>query len=91
MKVTEYCGHLESSILNFIFSFTDEITEKIEQKKLFYKEQIKRYVKKQIDLFFKAYKLKDALLNSYKYETYNTIMFKLKSTLKEYNIFRCIK
>jgi hypothetical protein len=90
MKLSEYCGKIESSILNFIFSFTDDIREKVEQKKLFYKEQIKRYVKKQIDFFFKSYNLKSALLYTYKYETYNTIMFKLKSVLKEHNIFRCV-
>lgn len=90
MTITEYCGNVESSILHFIFSLTDEINEKIAQKKLFYKDQIKRYVKKQIDFFFKAYRLKTALLQSYKYEAYNTIMFKLQNTLKEYNIFQCV-
>ncbi|WP_394237259.1 hypothetical protein [Niallia oryzisoli] len=90
MTVTEYCGKIESSILHFIFSFMDDIREKIAQKKLFYKEQIIRYVKKQIDFFFKAYKIEGALLNTYKYETYNTIMFKLKSVLKEHNIFKCV-
>lgn len=90
MTLTEYCGNIDSCILNFIFSFTDDITEKIEQRKLFYREQIKRYVKKQIDLFFKAYNLKSALLNTYKYETYNTIMFKLRRVLKEHNVFHCV-
>ncbi|WP_428911648.1 hypothetical protein [Niallia sp. Krafla_26] len=90
MKITEYCGNIEFSILHFIFSLTDEISEKIAQKKLFYKEQIKRYIRKQIDFFFRAFKLKKALLYTYKYETYNTIMFKLKSTLKEHNVFQCV-
>lgn len=89
MTMSEYCGSFESSILHFIFSFTDDIREKITQKKLFYVEQIKRYVKKHIDFFFKAYNLKKALLNTYKYETYNTIMFKLRSIFKEHNIFQC--
>jgi hypothetical protein len=90
MTLTEYCGNVEFSILSFIFSFTDDIREKIAQKKLFYKDQIKRYVKKQIDIFFKAFNIKSALLFTYKYETYNTIMFKLKSVLKEHNIFHCV-
>jgi hypothetical protein len=90
MTVAEYCGNMESSILHFIFSFTDDIREKMAQKKLFYKEQIVRYVKEQIDLFFKAFNLKSALLYTYKYETYNTIMFKLKNNLKEYNVYQCV-
>ena len=90
MTLIDYCGKMEYSILNFVFSFTDDVSEKIEQKELFYQEQITRYVKKHIDYFFKAYQLKKALLNTYKYETYNTIMFKLKSVLKEHNVFHCV-
>lgn len=90
MTVTEYCGNMESSILQFIFSLTDDIRQRIEQKKLFYKEQIVRYAEKQIDFFFKAYNLKNALLHSYKNEAYNTIMFKLKNILKEHNVFQCV-
>ena len=90
MTLIDYCGKMEYSILNFVFSFTDDVSVKIEQKELFYKEQITRYVKKHIDYFFKAYHLKRALLNTYKYETYNTIMFKLKSVLKENNVFHCV-
>ena len=44
MDLAEYCGEIEFSILQFIFSTTDEIKEKITQKKLFYKEQIIRSV-----------------------------------------------
>ncbi len=90
MTLIEYCGNTEFSILHFIFSLTDEVSEKIAEKKLFYKEQIKRYVKKQIDFFFKGYHLKNALLHTYKYEAYNTIMFKLKGILKKHNVFQCV-
>jgi hypothetical protein len=81
---------MDASILQFIFSLTSDIREKIEQKKLFYKEQIARYAQKKIDFFFKAYNMRNALLQSYKYEVYNTIMFKLKNILKEHNVFRCV-
>lgn len=90
MNIEEFCGNLDYSILQFTFSFTNHICEKITKKELFYKEQIIRYVQKQIDFFFKTYNLKSALLSSYKYEVYNTIMFKLKNILKENNILRCI-
>jgi hypothetical protein len=90
MHLSEYCGKMEFSILQFVFSITDDIREKITQKKLFYKEQIIRYVQKQIDFFFKPQHLKSSVLHVYKYEVYNTIMFKLNSTLKENHIFQCV-
>jgi hypothetical protein len=90
MNISEYCGIMEFSILQFVFSTTADIHEKIKQKRLFYKEQIIRYVQKQIDLFFKQHRFKKAILHVYKYEVYNTIMFKLKSTLKENRIFQCV-
>ena len=45
MNVAEYCGTTEFPILQFIFSLTDDIREKIVQKKLFYKEQVMRYAR----------------------------------------------
>lgn len=90
MHLSEYCGDIEYSILKFIFSFTEETHKKIAKKELFYKEQIERYVQKQIDFFFKAYNLKSAVIQSYKYEVFNTIIFKLKNILKEYKVFQCI-
>lgn len=92
MKIYEYCGVLDMSILQFVFSITNDIHEKITQKKLFYKEQIIRYVQKRIDIFFKQHHLKNALLQTYKSEVYNTIMFRLKNELKEHPaIFQCVQ
>lgn len=89
MKLSEYCGNTEFSILQFIFRITDDIKEKIAQKKLFYKEQVTRYITKQIDLFFQNFTLSQALLQTYKYEAFNSIIFKLKSILEKDIIFRC--
>ena len=89
MTLVEYCGDIEFSILQFIFSTTDEIEKKISQKKLFYKEQIIRYIKQKIDRFFKGFTMKKALLQTYRNDTFNTIMFKLQHTLKTRIIFRC--
>jgi hypothetical protein len=90
MNLAEYCGNIEFSILQFIFSTTGEIKEKITQKKLFYKEQIIRYISQQIDHFFKRFTIKKALLQAYRNDVFNTIMFKLKHTLKERIIFQCL-
>ncbi len=90
MNLVEFCGNTEFSILQFIFSTTDEIKEKISEKKLFYKEQIIRYISQEIDHFFKRFTIKKALLQAYRNDAFNTIMFKLKHTLKERIIFQCV-
>ncbi len=90
MKIQEFCGNIEFSIMEFTFSFTEHIRNKITKKELFYREQIERYVQKKIELFLKGFNLKSALLFTYKFEVFNTIMFKLKSILLEHNVLRCI-
>ncbi len=90
MKMPEYCGSIEYSILQFIFSLTDEIREKIEQKKLFYREQIIRFTNKQIDFFFSGFPATPALLAVYKNEVNNSVMFKINYLLKEYHILQCV-
>ncbi|WP_338452254.1 hypothetical protein R4Z09_10415 [Niallia oryzisoli] len=90
MNIVEFCGNMELAMIKFVYSLTDDVNEKIVRKKLFYKEQIVRYVQKQIDVFFMKHNLKAALVQTYKNECFNTIMFKLKSILKEKPIFQCI-
>lgn len=90
MDLAEYCGKTEYSIIQFVFSITDEIQEKITQKKFIYKEQIIRYINRRIDYFFKPFTLKNALLQTYKNEVFNSVMFKLKATIKEHIIFKCV-
>ncbi|MBB6445375.1 hypothetical protein [Bacillus benzoevorans] len=90
MEIPEYCGKLEFSVLQFIVALTDEIRQKMEQRKLFYQEQIIRFAKNKINFFFKGFQMKDALLAVYKNEVFNTIMFKIKYLLKEYNILQCV-
>jgi hypothetical protein len=90
MRIKEYCGNIEFSILQFTFSFTEHIQKKITKKELFYQEQIERYAQKRIDFFLKGFDLKSALFSIYKYEVFNTIMFKIKNILQEYNVLRCV-
>lgn len=90
MKIQEYCGNIDFSILQFTFSFTEHIRKKITKKELFYQEQIERYAQKRIEFFLKRFDLKSALFFTYKYEVFNTIMFKLKNILQEQNVLRCV-
>lgn len=87
MNIIEFCGKIEFSTLQFVFSLTDHMSEKISKKELFNKEQIVCYVKKQIDSFFKSlnWNFKSSVLNVYKSEVYNTVIFKINYILKEQN------
>lgn len=93
MKIYEYCSVLDVAILQFTFAIIEDIREKITERKLFYREQINRYLQKRIALFLQQQNqpLKGALLQVYKSELYNTIMFKLNKELKEHQIlFQCV-
>ena len=90
MTIPEYCGKVEFSILQFIVTLTDELKQKVEQKKLFYREQIIRFAKNKINFFLRGFQLKEALLVVYKNEIYNSVMFKIKHLLKEYHILQCV-
>lgn len=89
MDISEYCGELEFSIIQFVFQLTNDIKEKIIKKKLFYHEQIRRYITQRIDFFFQPYQLKKAVLQTYKHEVFRTIQFKLQQTFRKHIIFHC--
>lgn len=90
MSLSEFCGKTEFSILQFTYYMMEDVKEKINRKKLFYNEQVKRYIDKQVDLFFRNYDFNEALIQTYKYEIYNTIVFKLRNLLKKKVIFSCV-
>lgn len=90
MSLSEFCGKTEFSILQFTYYLTDDVKEKIIQKKLFYNEQIKRYIYKQVDLFFQNDNFNTAIVQTYKYEIYTTIVFRLKDLINKKVIFSCL-
>ncbi|RHW35874.1 hypothetical protein D1B33_12300 [Lysinibacillus yapensis] len=81
MSLRDYCGKTDFSILQFIFKMTEDITEKVKDKKLHHKEDIAQYIHEHMDHFFQKFQLKQALLQTYKNEVFNSIMFKLKPNL----------
>ena len=80
MRLHEYCGRTEFSILQFTFKVTDDIKEKMAQKKLLHNDDIVQYIHRQMDHFFQKFNLKPALLQTYKNEVLNSVMFKLKAS-----------
>ncbi|WP_028403050.1 hypothetical protein [Ectobacillus panaciterrae] len=90
MRIETYCGKLHFAILDFTFCLLNEITKKIQERNLFYENQILNYARKKLDNFFQTLCLEPALINTYKNETWNTITFKLKQVVKEKQIFQCL-
>ena len=78
MRLHEYYGRTELSILQFTIKVTDDIKEKMTQKKLLHNDDIVQYIRRQMDHFFQKFYLKPALLQTYKNEVLNSVMFKLK-------------
>ena len=79
MRLHQYYGRIEFSILQFTFKVTDDIKEKMAQKKLLHNDDIIQYIHRQMDHFFQKFHLKPALLQTYKNEVLNSVMFKLKA------------
>ena len=50
------------------------------QKKLLHNDDIRQYIHRQMDHFFQKFYLKPALLQTYKNEVLNSVMFKLKTS-----------
>lgn len=90
MNMSDFCGKTEFSILQFTCQITKDVKDKIETKEFFYDTQINRYIEKQIELFLKNYNFNDALIQTYKYEIYNTIMFGLKDFMNK-KVIKIIK
>lgn len=80
MRLHDYCGRTEFSILQFTFHVTKDITKKIEEKKLRHKEEIVQYIHNRMDHFFKMFNFKQAVLQTYKNEVFNSVIFKLKQS-----------
>ncbi|RDW21250.1 hypothetical protein [Oceanobacillus chungangensis] len=91
VTIAAYCGDFQFTVLEFVFTITNEVEKKIKNRKLFYEEQITHYVKKKVERFFLGVKMDKHILIVYKYEAYNTIMFRLDNILKEKNILSVIE
>ena len=78
MRLHEFCGRTEFSIIQFTINVSDDIKGKMMQKKLLHKDDIVQYIHLQMDHFFQNFNLKQALLQTYRNEVINSVMFKLK-------------
>ena len=89
MRMEMFCGEFHFAALDFVFDLLDEITIKIQKRVLFYEEQVFSYARKQLENFFLTVRLTPAVLCAYKNELWGTLVFKLKSIVKEKQVLKC--
>jgi hypothetical protein len=82
MHITEFIEEKELRIISFSIFLVKEIERKIQNKLLYNKEQINRYIEKQVEFFLKSLSAQKSLKNVYKYQILSNVHFKLKYLLK---------
>jgi hypothetical protein len=78
MHLNTFIEEKELRIISFTLCLVQEIEKRIQNKVFFYKEQIERYIEKEVELFLKSISAKHALKNLYKYQILSNVHFKLK-------------
>ena len=81
MHLNEFIEEKERRIISFTYFLVKEIEGKVQNKVFFYKEQIDRYIEKQIDIFLTTITAKHSLKSLYKHQIQSNVQFKLKYLL----------
>ena len=81
MHLNNFIEEKERRIISFTYFLVKEIEGKVQNKVFFYKEQIDRYIEKQIDIFLTTITAKHSLKSLYKHQIQSNVQFKLKYLL----------
>ncbi|MGG3891638.1 hypothetical protein [Metabacillus fastidiosus] len=90
MTFADYIGKTEYDIIHFTFSLVNDIDKKLQNKKLFYKNQVIHYVEKQIKLYVTSLSLKKSLETIYIAEIEQLLNRKLNKLFEKHSVLRCI-
>ena len=90
MHLNNFIEEKERRIISFTYFLVKEIEGKVQSKVFFYKEQIDRYIEKQIDIFLTTITAKHSLKSLYKYQIQSNVQFKLKYLLNYQVLLSCI-
>jgi hypothetical protein len=82
MLINDFIEEKELRIISFSIFLVKEIERKIQNKLLHNKEQINRYIEKQVEFFLKSLSAQKSLKNVYKYQILSNVHFKLNYLLK---------
>lgn len=90
MHLNNFIEEKERRIISFTYFLVDEIEKKVQNKVFFYKEQIDRYIDKQIDIFLTTISAKHSLKCLYKHQIQANVQFKLKYLLNYQVLLSCV-
>lgn len=90
MHLNNFIDEKERRIISFTYFLVKEIEKKVQNKVFFYKEQIDRYIEKQIDLFLTTIPAKNSLKSLYKHQIQSNVQFKLKYLLNYQLLLSCV-
>lgn len=90
MRLNNFIEEKERRIISFTYFLVKEIEGKVQNKVFFYKEQIDRYIEKQIESFLKTITAKNSLKSLYKHQIQSNVQFKLKYLLNYQVLLSCV-
>ncbi|WP_273126335.1 hypothetical protein ACNRWW_11985 [Metabacillus sp. HB246100] len=90
MQLKDYIGKQNFNMINFAMSLIDEVDSKVQNRTLYYKNQIIRYIDQQVNQFVRHFHEKESLQAIYKAEIYLIINPKLTKLFNDYKLFTCI-
>lgn len=90
MHLNEFIDEKERRIISFTYFLVKEIEGKVQNKVFYYKEQVDRYIDKQIDIFLTTITAKHSLKSLYKHQIFSNVRFKLKYLLNYQLLLSCV-
>lgn len=90
MLIQDYVGNDEYAIICFSFLLIKKVNYKIQSKKLFYVDQVWRYVETRINSFLQQLSLDDVQNKLYKHQMLSLIETKISPTIAKHKLFHCV-
>lgn len=90
MTIIDYIGKTDYDVIRFTFSLLNDIDNKLQNKQLFYRNQVMDYVKQQITLYVQSLSLKKPIETLYAVEIEQLLHHKLKTLFQKHAVLSCI-
>lgn len=90
MKMIDYVGKTDYSLIQFSYNLTTEVSFKIKTKKLFYSEQVWKYIHTRVDGFINHLNVRDSLKSIYRRQILTMISIKVTSLIHKNKMLGCI-
>lgn len=90
MRIQDFMLHPDYELVQFSFSLVRDVEQKLRSKHLFYENQVKNYVKDQINAFIIKMNVKKALSTVYKAELHMLVKHRLDALTQRYSLLKCV-